>query len=72
MPHAGYLMPDLYGQDHPAAEYAPVSYTHLDVYKRQWLTHAEVKLKLRESCDDLGFAKCHPGWGQLNVKKLLS
>ena len=40
--------------------------------KQPWLTNAEVKLKLRESCDDLGFAKCHQGWGQLNVKKLLS
>ena len=39
--------------------------------KQPWLTNAEVKLKLRESCDDLGFAKCHQGWGQLNVKKLL-
>lgn len=35
------------------------------------ITNAEVKLKLRDSCDDLKQPRNQQGWGQLNVKKLL-
>lgn len=36
------------------------------------LTNLEVKMKLKESTDDLGLPVSKQGWGLLNVKKLLS
>lgn len=35
------------------------------------MTNKGVKLRLMESCDDLGFSKYQQGWGQLNVERLL-
>lgn len=35
------------------------------------LTPNQVKLRLSQSCEDLGFEKNHQGWGQLNIEKLL-
>ncbi len=36
------------------------------------LTNVEIKMMLKESCDDLGLPKNHQGWGRLNGKRLLS
>lgn len=35
------------------------------------LSNTQVKLKLRECCDDLGYSKYRQGWGQLNLTRLL-
>lgn len=35
------------------------------------MSNVEVKLKLRESCVDLGYNRNQQGWGLLNVKRLL-
>ena len=35
------------------------------------MSNVEVKLKLRESCTDLGMDRNRQGWGLLNMKKLL-
>lgn len=37
--------------------------------KEPWLTNVEVKMRLRESADDLGLDHSRQGWGLLNVKK---
>lgn len=39
--------------------------------KYPYMTNLEVKLKLRDSTDDLGLSKNQQGWGLLNVEKLL-
>lgn len=36
------------------------------------LTNVEVKMLLRESCQDLGYPRNRQGWGKLDVKKLLA
>ena len=36
------------------------------------MTNKEVKIKLRESCDDLGLPKSQQGWGMINAARLLS
>ncbi len=36
------------------------------------MTNKEVKIKLRESCDDLGLPKSQQGWGMINASRLLS
>lgn len=38
---------------------------------KPWLTNAEVKLRLYESCSKLDLSKNQQGWGLLNVRKLL-
>lgn len=35
------------------------------------MSNVEVKLKLRESCVDMGYSRNRQGWGLLNVKRLL-
>ena len=35
-------------------------------------SNVQVKLRLRESCLDLGLEKCHQGWGQIWLPRLLS
>lgn len=35
------------------------------------LKNWQVKLKLYESCDDIGLPKSHQGWGRLNISQLL-
>lgn len=37
--------------------------------KEPELTNVQVKLRLRESCDDLGLPMSHQGWGRLNIEK---
>lgn len=39
--------------------------------RKPWLSNVEVKMKLRESADDLGLPKERQGWGRLNLLKLL-
>lgn len=36
-----------------------------------WLSNVEVKMKLKDSVDDLGLPKTRQGWGRLNLIKLL-
>lgn len=36
------------------------------------MTNVEIKLRLRQSCIDLGLDKNHQGWGLLNVQKMLN
>ena len=42
----------------------------LEKYPR--MTNGEAKLRLYQSCDDLGLPKSHQGWGRLNIERLLS
>ena len=35
------------------------------------MTNKEVKLKLRATCDDLGFSANRQGWGMINLGRLL-
>ena len=36
------------------------------------MTNVQAKLRLYESCDDLGLPKSHQGWGRLNIDRLLA
>ena len=36
------------------------------------MTNKDVKLKLRESCTDIGLPRNQQGWGLLDVEKLVS
>ena len=36
------------------------------------MTNVQAKLRLYESCDDLGLSKSHQGWGRLNIDRLLA
>lgn len=40
--------------------------------KKPDLTNLEVKMRMRESTDDLGLPKVQQGWGQINLRRLLS
>lgn len=46
--------------------------TALLLQSNPYLTPNEVKLKLSQCCDDLGFKKNHQGWGRINIDKLTS
>ena len=36
------------------------------------MTNKEIKLKLRESCTDIGLPRNQQGWGKFNCKKFLA
>lgn len=39
--------------------------------EKPWMTNLEVKMKLKDAVDDMGFPKDKQGWGRLNLIKLL-
>lgn len=39
--------------------------------REPWLTNVEVKMRLRESAEDLGLPKARQGWGRVNLPRLL-
>lgn len=42
------------------------------VQRHPEITNKEVKIRLRDSCDDVGLDKNRQGWGRLNISKLLA
>lgn len=43
----------------------------LALEKDPYLTNVEIKMILKECCDDMGFPKNEQGWGCFNIKKLM-